>query len=133
VAELNTNQFPDRRAYYHGTDVGIKGGVVKPQEPRVYRGMPQGMDMHLREPAAYATSNPEAAARHTSATINPHKGQGKLFGSVYEVEPQTVVGTDGDDKYGVPAPTGQMGAIADPKGLNVKRHAAFVSHEGKLL
>lgn len=133
MADLNDVQFSSKRAYYHGTDVGIKGSTVKPQEPRVYRGMPQGMDMHLREPAAYATSNPAAAARHAKSTITPHKGQQKLFGSVYEVDPQTVIGTDGDDKYGVPSPTGQMGAIADPKGLDVKRHAAFISHDGQVL
>ena len=47
-------------------------------------------------------------------------GQGKLFGSVYEVSPKS----SGD----ISSPSGAKAHIADPKGLLVGRHAAFVSH-----
>ncbi len=128
MSNLNPAQFPERRAYYHGTSNGIEGGVVRPNVPNAYRKTADNAD--LMRPAAYASSLPRdavASAGHRASM------DGKLFGSVYEVEPKVVIGTDGPHKYGVPSPTGVSHHIADPEGLDVVRHAAFVSHDRTVL
>lgn len=115
------------RAYYHGTASGLKGDMVEPRVPSIYRGDSVRSDPSLAAPRAYATTNVGEAARVAGTQAID---EGRLFGSVYEVEPRVVVGTDGDDKYGVPSPTGAMGHIADPEGLDVIKHTGFVKRNG---
>jgi hypothetical protein len=125
----NTNLNAEQFRYFHGTGGGIKGDV-KPLVPEAYKEV-NPLFPELSDPAAYATASFDGASRFAA-----HKSeqQGRLFGSVYEVEPKVVIGNDAaGSKYGIPAPTGAPGHIADPEGLNIVRHAAFVDHNGDRL
>jgi hypothetical protein len=105
--------------FFHGTDKDFApGDVIKPHVDGTW----------ADDPRAFATDwDKDAegyAAQKSFDNPNDYGGQGKLFGSVYEVEPMT----PGDPATTIPSPSGFKGHIADPKGLKVKRHAAFVSH-----
>ena len=132
-APLNPNQLG--RAYYHGTGGALRGATVEARAPEAYFPNPNntpGAPDPLVDKRAYATEKAGDAARWAG-----HKAarQGRLFGSVYEVTPRTEYGRDEMTglMHGIPSPTGVPHHIADRKGLDVVRHAAFASSDGELI
>lgn len=89
--------------FYHGTGKGIEGGAV----------LPTG-----RDNVAYASSSLDDA-RMYAATQSLE--QGRLFGSVYEVNPR-------DPE---PSLMGVKRHVVSRKGLDVVDHLGFVNHEGE--
>jgi hypothetical protein len=131
MSVLNSNQLG--MAYYHGAGGAIEGGVVEARSPRVYRNLrATPLNDRLSAPAAYATEGAKTASEIAGSRA---KDEGRLFGSVYEVTPRTTYGKDESSGrvYGVPSPTGALGHIADPAGLDVVKHVGFSKHDGKPL
>ena len=115
------------RPYYHATARGIVGDTVQPKNPAErFTGNPGSPENAY----AFATNSRDDADFWATSRAN---SEGRLFGSVYEVDPKTVIGTDGPDKYGPPSPTGAPGHIADSEGLAVRGHAGFVDYKGDRL
>jgi hypothetical protein len=93
---------------YHGTGGEIEGGIVRPGANQAFG------------PGAYATSRLGSASLYAATKAQQ---QGRLFGTVYEVEPHD----DGEGFIEVPA--GGNGYpveyYRDPKGLKVKKAVAY--------
>ena len=77
--------------YLHGTAGPLEGNVVRPSTPRAYSNPAVAALYHpeqlkaLRTPAAYGTTVETIA---NSSAGRAAETQGRLFGSVYEVEPR---------------------------------------------
>jgi hypothetical protein len=124
--------------YLHGTAGPLEGNEVSPSTPKAYSN-PAVADIYhpdqlkaLLKPAAYGTTVETIA---NSSAGRAAENEGRLFGSVYEVEPRVVVGVESETgkKHGVPSPTGSWSDIADPEGLDVVKHSHFVDHKGHRL
>ena len=94
---------------YHGTAGKIEGGIVRPS---LYP---------LFSDGAYATTVLKDAERYATEKP-PMWGQGRLFGTVYEVEP---VSNKATVVYKNNSPGFQSEQIADPEGMRVKRIVSF--------
>lgn len=94
---------PQFRRFYHGTGVGIEGGVV----------LPSG-----RDKVAYASSSLDDARMYAATQALE---QGRLFGSVYEVKPRNPE----------PSLMGVKRHVISREGLDVVDHLGFVNHEGE--
>lgn len=84
---------------YHGTSSTIEGGVIKPAE-RTYWGE-----------GAYSTESLHSAKNYARDRA---KAQGRLFGTVYEVEPVSEKATVAGSEAG-------KGIVVDPEGMKTKR------------
>ena len=91
---------------YHGTGGDIEGGVVRPSVGRPQVG---GRDV------AFSTESPFTAEYYAS---HKAKEQGRLFGTVYEVEPMS-------DDAKITETFGGHPAVTDPAGLRTKRAVSF--------
>lgn len=89
-------------SFYHGTGGGIEGGKVRP-------------NWGLWGPGAYASANVHEAIRHARDRAGT---EGRLFGTVYEVEPVSD-----------PIPTRDYD-VRDEEGLTVKRAVGFPKTRG---
>jgi hypothetical protein len=101
---LHPKQFA---RYFHGSPGGISGDVVLPAV--------QGRGRSMNE-LAFATSRVRDAMGHASTKAAE---EGRLFGSVYEVNPRKPQRSPlGDPKH-----------VASAEGLDVVKHTGFVSSE----
>jgi hypothetical protein len=101
---LHPKQFS---RYFHGSPGGISGGVVRP----AVQGSGRSMDE-----LAFATSRVKDAMGHASTKS---REEGRLFGSVYEVNP----------RHPRPSPLGDPSHVASAEGLDVVKHTGYVSSE----
>lgn len=90
---------------YHGTGGDIEGGVVRPSADYVLDG--RGV--------AFSTESPFTAEYYAK---NKAKEQGRLFGTVYEVEPVS-------DDAKITETIGGKSVVTDPEGLRTKRAVSF--------
>jgi len=88
---------------YHGTGGGIKGGIVQPAEREFFG------------PGAYATESPHSAEFYARESA---RSEGRLFGTVYEVEPISESAMHAGSEAG-------KGVITDPEGMRTKRIVGF--------
>ena len=95
---------------YHGTAGEIEGGVVRPS---LYPLFADG---------AYATTVLKNAEGYATEQAQPMWEQGRLFGTVYEVEP---VSDKATVVYKNTSPGFESEQIADPEGMRVKRIVSF--------
>jgi len=125
---LSSGQFPPTDPVYHGSTEGFSpGDTIEPRTDRSY-----GVN------AAYGVTNTHTAgAFGLERATMPREGQGRLFSSVYEVEPKSSYDLhparqkeyDNQVKYRkdympeIEAPENTM--PIDRAGFNVKEHAAF--------
>lgn len=88
--------------FYHGAPGAIEGDVVRPTG---------------RDNVAYASSSMDDARIYAATSA---LNEGRLFGSVYEVEPVNPE----------PSLMGVKRHVTSRKGLNVVEHLGFVNHDG---
>ena len=128
-----SNQFePVAGRLFHGSPVGFKpGDRITPHTDDTW-----GVK------ATYSTRYPEDAANFAADRSYDSKGQGRLFGSVYEVEPTSTlephpfVTEDYQNKKADAEKRGRKAPDQPPpgdmpidrQGMRVVRHHAFVTH-----
>jgi hypothetical protein len=104
---------PQFDSLYHGTGGGIEGGVVRPTEGVLGTG-------------AYATTNYYNAAHYA---LTKQQDEGKLFGTVYEVEPTSglTLPSDSNSMIAEMVAKSNPDYKVDPQGLRVKKVAGYPS------
>lgn len=112
AAPLNQNQL----RYFHGTGGAVDNGVVTPMTPRSLFGGGKAPARSMDQ-LAFASDRVSDAKVYAAGAA---RGQGRLFGSVYEVTPRNPR----------PSPMGNPHHVADDTGLDVKKHVGFVNREG---
>jgi len=100
--DAGIHNLPRDATLYHGTAGEIEGGVVRPDHGAYGHG-------------AYATTGMESASEYAS---NAARGQGRLFGTVYEVSPTS----DGAKQV---SSEGSHPTLLDPEGLRAGKAVAF--------
>lgn len=93
--------------YFHGTGGGIQGGVVLPRNPGKGRSMDE---------LAFASSRVKDAMGFAAMVS---RNQGRLFGSVYEVNPRNPK----------PSPLGDPLHVTSAEGMDVVKHTGFVHYD----
>ena len=101
---LSRKQF----RWFHGGPGGIEG-TLTPANPGTGRSMDE---------MAFATNRVGDAMVHAA---KKSAQAGRLFGSVYEVNPRNPM----------PSPLGDPRHVASVEGMDVVKHTGFVDHEGK--
>ena len=128
---VNPSQFKVQPSgpVYHGSPHGFAAGdKIEPKHDGVW--------LKSGEKAAFGTTMMEEAATYANGHVFAKEGQGRLFGSVYEVAPNSQyerhpMETSGNF-FGSPAEENVM--PIDREGFTVQKHAAWVypSPKGKL-
>jgi len=106
--DAGIHDLPRDATLYHGTAGEIEGGVIRPALGAYGHG-------------AYATTGMEIASDYAS---NAARGQGRLFGVVYEVSPTS----DGAKQV---SSEGSHPTLLDPEGLRVEKEVAFPPSSSK--
>lgn len=123
---LSSGQFDPPGPVYHGSPHGFaEGDVIEPHRDRTHLG--EG------DKAAFGSTFPESAGYFgLMQARNPRDGQGRLFSSVYEVEPMSryELHPAAEKAYAVHKAQGEAPPVnnmpIDRQGFRVKRHVAFV-------
>lgn len=103
AAKDNINQ-----TLFHGTGGAIEGGIVRPTDNGDVTG-------------AFATNAPEYASAFAKFAA---RDEGRLFGTLYEVEPMSKL--ENIVSLNMGKPEGEDFQGMDPEGLRVKRLSKFV-------
>jgi hypothetical protein len=100
--DAGMHDLPRDATLYHGTAGEIEGGIIRP-------------DLGAYGHGAYATTGMKVASEYAS---NAARGQGRLFGTVYEVSPTS-------DRALQVSSEGSHPTMLDPEGLRADKAVAF--------